>query len=208
MAGTAAINCDNFIACMTAINNASCTDWPKELATDFGIAVNEPKCRAIIEGKITSGTGTGGNACTQNYQCVNGFCRDPDAAAAQVTQCIAFKGNGVNCLTPAQAQTNMDATQSCNIVTHFCDDPDGDGTGRCTARYANGATCTAATQCESRSCSTMCVPPAKPAQCQWIPTPPVACSVANVGSQKSSLAWLAIAGAAIGLAGTRRRRRQ
>jgi MYXO-CTERM domain-containing protein len=212
-ANTAEINCDDFIACMTAINNASCMDWPKEIGSDnFGIPVNEPKCRTFIRGRVTSGTGTAGPTanCSQDYQCNNGHCDDPDGpTTAQALQCITFKGTGQNCLaTPDEVG---EANLACNPTTHFCQGSSGNTQGICIARFENGANCTGPAECQSRQCASttaasQCV---KPLTCEYIPQPPPStCSVANVGSQKSSLGWLAVGAAALAFAGTRRRRRQ
>jgi hypothetical protein len=197
-AGTAQFNCDDYVACMTAVNMASCTNWPKEMSVDFGLPVNEPKCRTFIRGTIASGNGTGAGACTQNYQCIDGYCTDPDGTAgAQVTQCVAFAPTNDTCGTGQP-------TDVCNPITHFCDAsvmPN-----LCRTRSPNGVACTAANQCESRVCSTTCQP-AAPAACPWIPTPP-SCSVSNVGAHTGSLGWLAIAGfIGFGAMGRRRRRR-
>jgi hypothetical protein len=202
-AGQAEFNCADYIACMTAVNAASCNDWPKEASPDFGLPVNEPKCRTFIRGLIPSGNGMNGMACTQSYQCINGHCADPDGTGTQVRQCVAFRGTGLSCeAVPAAGEANL----VCNPVIGWCDQPDTNVAGVCRARGVNGATCANGDQCESRICSTTCQA-AAPAACPWIPQP-VTCSVSNVGAQKGSLSWLALAGfIGLGAMGRRRRRR-
>jgi MYXO-CTERM domain-containing protein len=204
-ANRAAFNCDDYIACMTAINAASCTGWPRERHPDFGIPVNEPKCRTFIRPLVASGNGMNGTACTEDYQCINGYCVDPDGVnmGTQGLQCVAFRDVGLSCeAVPAAGEAHL----VCNPVLNWCEQPDTNVAGVCRQRGANGAACTAANQCQSRECSTTCVAPTASA-CPWIPTPPTSCSVSSVGSHTSSLGWLAIAGfIGLGAAGRRRRR--
>src|SRR5690606_18941501 len=103
------------------------------------------------------------------------------------------------------------STEPCNTSTHFCN-PD---TNTCTARLEDGATCTLATQCESRVCDGttevpgVCVSVAgDDNECSYVPAPPPStCSMTNASSgAQGGMGFVLLGMLGVGLSIGRRRR--
>jgi hypothetical protein len=176
--GIAAADCKALDKCVAAIKAGKCEDWPTELGESYGIPVEEPACRQWITPKLQPL-----DACSANYQCVNGWCN--------AKKCSAFVADGATC---------GGAGQLCNLTTSFCDTT----VNKCTPRLADGAACTAKGQCASRVCDTAgtkkCIAPG-PTKCEYVPA---GCSFS--GMPRDSLGWSLIVGAlALGTALRRRR---
>jgi hypothetical protein len=196
--GSASINCDKYRECVQAMTNASCTTWPA--ANGYYGADPVPNVAACHEFVVS--LYAAGHACTQDYQCINGFCWDTEGgdAGSPDKKCHAFVAGGGICTATlgAGAQDKL-----CNPTTHFCN-----GSNVCESRRANTAVCTLAKQCASGNCA-----PAdagqtcqKPGQCEYKPSPMSAGSLCALSAGRRTGAgglWLT---AALALLGARRRR--
>jgi hypothetical protein len=182
--GSVQASCSALDVCIAAIDAADCADFPKELGMLYGVPVDEPACRSFLKGTVAPT-----DECSSTYQCNNGFCSDGDGAGGAGTTCVALVADGQPC----------DNDSICNLSTSYC------ATGMCTPRLANGETCTAAAQCQSRVCDTAdtdtCVAPSA-AQCEYVPE---GCSFSG-RPVRDSLGWSALIVALVLGAGTRRRR--
>jgi hypothetical protein len=181
MDGLTAANCDALEKCVTAIKAADCKNWPAELGDNYGIPVDEPACRHFIEPKVKPT-----DTCTDQYQCINGYC-----TGNQNMTCAGFIADGDSC-----------AVGLCNTVTSYCD-----GTKKCAPKLADGQTCAADGDCQSRICDTgntdKCIAPDPKNDCEFTPS---GCSLVSA-APRGGLGWSLLAGfITLGVVARRRRR--
>ena len=169
--GTAELNCDMFDACLLAIHEAQCSDWPTQTGDLGQIPVNEPACHQMVTPLIPAD-----QACTYHFECINGLCSgDDDTCIEYVAENGVCGGDG----------------QVCDVTSMFCN-----GAHRCQRRMANGVACTGNAECESGLCdiddSGMCVAPG-PDMCSYVPSAPATCALASTpgGNTPNGLPWLA-----------------
>src|SRR5262249_14846935 len=113
--GKVSVDCDKYVACAKALESASCGDWPS--ANGYWGADPVPSagaCHAFIVPKLAAG-----DSCTEDYQCVGGFCWDTEGgdAGAPDHKCHAFVGDGQGC---ASILSSGAEDKLCDPATHFC----------------------------------------------------------------------------------------
>lgn len=180
--GAADADCSALELCVAAIDDADCSNWPKELGAVYGIPVAEPACRGIIKGNLAPSA-----ACESTYQCADGFCAEQGDALI----CFAHVPDGEAC----------GGSNYCNLATSYCNAAD-----ECAPREENGVACTNDQQCQSRICDTedtgACIAP-DASQCEYVPE---GCSMSGRPA-RGHLGWsLLVVGLVLGAAGRRRLR--
>jgi len=185
--GTAELNCDSFDACVLAIHEARCSDWPAQTGDLGQIPVNEPACYQMVTPLVGPD-----EECTYHYECINGLC------IGEGHTCVEYVAENAECGGDGQV---------CDVTSMFCN-----GAHRCQRRLANGVACTGDNECESGVCDLddggTCVAPG-PNQCSYVPAALANCALASAPGSNSpvGLSWLAaLAGAGLVL-GRRRRGR-
>jgi hypothetical protein len=188
---SAAVDCASLKKCTDAITAAACVDWP--LGGPLHLPVNEPACLTIITPKIAATS-----ACTQNYQCIGGFCAAGAGGAGgggNATTCHAFVGLNDTC-----DPTNTDPDLRCQTTGQFCST----SSTKCMVKFDDGVTCANNDECKSGNCDMGPHKCADPTVCSYDPAPSN-CSLApgRAGAPLGVVGLLLGLGVAIGL---RRRR--
>jgi len=184
---TVSSNCDAFDACALALHEAKCDAWPFQQSWLGGLPVDEPACLEIFTPKVRDG-----EACSYNYECIDGICRVDEGDT--VGTCDGYAPVGGAC------------DDMCDLVTMFCD-----SSNTCQLRLPDGDDCTESDQCESRECDGevgKCITP-EPHRCRYVPDGAAHCAIGGAArggrAPAGSATLLALAG--LGLCLARRRTR-
>lgn len=177
--GSASVDCGAFAACASAIERASCDEWPAQVGGLAEIPVDVPECRKLVTPGLESG-----DACDWNYQCRDGFCQSEDGL------CYDFAKENESC-----------EEALCSLPTHFCN-----AAGLCQRRLENGVACNVPSECQSGVCAPedagVCMAPG-PSECKYVPAAPAACALR--APRAASGGWLLVV-AGLTLASAARRR--
>jgi hypothetical protein len=169
------IDCGKFTDCMNGVLSASCSAWPGRSGYFGADPAGVAACHQFVVPLLQPG-----QACTQDYACVDGFCYDTEGGAGDGglgdNKCHAFVASGGTCVvSPSQVG---DEDRACNPATDFCG-----SSNTCEARKANGGSCAQSRECTSNSCvgpdgGVTCVPPSS---CTYEPSafylPSAGCSM-------------------------------